>query len=153
MCVKAIGKGIFGETISTRKAPLILSAPNTVCSGSFFQISGNGLTVNHNGQLIEFGCKEALNLIKYMQTKFFRCLLDVVKTTQDIYQTKFIFTPVQDFTKYSDIDWTKSLDEIDEQLFRKYQLTSDEINFIKTKVQSQDNYFATLPKNPDINQK
>ena len=150
MCAKAIGNGKFGEQISSKDAPLILSAPETICSSTFIQI-GNFSEI-HNNETIKFGKNEALNLIKYMQTKFFRCMLDIKKITQDINRAKFEYVPVQDFTKYSDIDWSKSLDEIDDQLFKKYQLSNDEINFIKNNVQSQNNYYTTLPKNLDLNQ-
>ena len=42
--------------------------------------------------------------------------------------------PLQDFTAHSDIDWSKSVAEIDQQLYRKYDLTADEIEFIETHV-------------------
>lgn len=45
---------------------------------------------------------------------------------------------MQDFTKNSDIDWSQSVAEIDQQLYKKYQLSDDEINFIETKVQAMD---------------
>lgn len=43
-------------------------------------------------------------------------------------------SPLQDFTPSSDIDWSKSIAEIDEQLFDKYGLDEQERNFIRTKV-------------------
>ncbi|WP_329759176.1 hypothetical protein [Allisonella histaminiformans] len=46
--------------------------------------------------------------------------------------------PLQDFTAHSDIDWTKSIPEIDRQLYRKYNLTKEEIDFIETKVQAME---------------
>jgi len=42
--------------------------------------------------------------------------------------------PLQDFTSNSDIDWSKSIAEIDQQLYKKYGLNEEEINFIETKV-------------------
>lgn len=42
--------------------------------------------------------------------------------------------PLQDFTTSSDIDWSKSIAEIDRQLYAKYGLDENEINFIETKV-------------------
>lgn len=45
---------------------------------------------------------------------------------------------MQNFTSDSDIDWTKSISEIDQQLYKKYNLSDDEINFIETKVQEMD---------------
>ena len=41
---------------------------------------------------------------------------------------------MQDFTESSDIDWSKSLDEIDEQLFDKYELSNEERSFVKEKI-------------------
>ena len=46
--------------------------------------------------------------------------------------------PNQDFTPSSDIDWTKPISEIDQQLYKKYGLSDDEIKFIETKVQAMD---------------
>lgn len=42
---------------------------------------------------------------------------------------------MQNFTPESDIDWSKSIFEIDQQLYRKYGLSENEINFIESKVQ------------------
>ena len=42
--------------------------------------------------------------------------------------------PLQDFTPASDIDWSKSIHEIDLQLYKKYGLSDEEINFIETHV-------------------
>jgi len=49
---------------------------------------------------------------------------------------------LQDFTlssqSSSDIDWTKSVHEIDLQLYDKYGLSADERNFIETHVKAMD---------------
>lgn len=45
---------------------------------------------------------------------------------------KFQFVPLQDFTKKSDIDWNKTLKDIDKQLYVKYKLTNKEISFIES---------------------
>ena len=42
--------------------------------------------------------------------------------------------PLQDFTPASDIDWSKSIHEIDLQLYRKYGLDEKEIAFIESHV-------------------
>ena len=44
------------------------------------------------------------------------------------------FIPLQDFTSASDIDWSKSVPEIDQQLYAKYGLSEDEVNFIESHV-------------------
>ena len=77
---------------------------------------------------------EARIFAKYYKTKFFRTLVSVLKTTQDITPEKFKFVPLQDFTSASDIDWTRSIADIDKQLYKKYNLTDDEIDFIETNV-------------------
>lgn len=38
---------------------------------------------------------------------------------------------MQDFTPQSDIDWNKSVTEIDKQLFDKYGFTPEEIELIE----------------------
>lgn len=71
---------------------------------------------------------------KYVKTKFARAMLGVLKITQDCPAPKWKYVPLQDFTAHSDIDWSKSVAEIDRQLYRKYDLTADEIEFIETHV-------------------
>lgn len=45
---------------------------------------------------------------------------------------------MQNFTFSSDIDWSKSIKQIDEQLYKKYGLTDKEIAFIEEKVQAME---------------
>jgi len=42
--------------------------------------------------------------------------------------------PLQDFTSNSDIDWSVSIKAIDQQLYKKYNLSDEEIAFIETNV-------------------
>ena len=46
--------------------------------------------------------------------------------------------PLQDFTANSDIDWSKSVHERDEQLYQKYGLSENEVNFIETNVKEME---------------
>ena len=71
------------------------------------------------------------NFIKYTQTRFFAYLV-----LQEPNKTSSIgyVIPNQDFTTNSDIDWSKSIAEIDQQLYRKYKLDQNEIDFIEEKV-------------------
>ncbi|MEY4459000.1 MAG: hypothetical protein RIT38_205 [Bacteroidota bacterium] len=82
--------------------------------------------------------KSAFNALKYVKTKFARTLLAVLKITQDNTKEKWTHVPLQDFTDNSDIDWTKSIPEIDQQLYKKYSFNSKEISFIEEKIQSMD---------------
>ena len=76
----------------------------------------------------------AENALKYIKSKFMRTLVSILKTTQDITPDKWKYVPLQDFTPSSDIDWSKSIHEIDLQLYRKYGLSVEEIEFIETHV-------------------
>ena len=60
------------------------------------------------------------------------------KVTQDNKKAVWEFVPLQDFTENSDIDWSKSIPEIDRQLYAKYKLSSDEIEFIESHVQEMN---------------
>ena len=75
--------------------------------------------------------KEAESCLKYIKTKFVRSMLGVLKVTQDNNKDVWKYVPLQDFSKNSKIDWTKSISEIDQQLYAKYKLTKDEIDFIE----------------------
>ena len=78
--------------------------------------------------------QEAKNLALYMKTKFFRALLGVKKVTQHCPPAVWKLIPLQDFTPNSDIDWSKSISEIDQQLYKKYKLNKSEIDFIESHV-------------------
>ena len=78
--------------------------------------------------------EEAENCMKYIKTKFARAMLGTLKITQHNIQETWLNVPLQDFTTNSDIDWSKSVSEIDKQLYKKYGLSKDEIEFIESKV-------------------
>ena len=100
-----------------------LGKPNSVCTDSLFPI-GNFKTE-----------KEALNLQKYMNTKFLRFMISILKASQNVCQNVYQFVPLQDFTNKSDIDWSKSLADIDKQLFDKYGLSDEERKYINEKIE------------------
>ena len=77
-------------------------------------------------------------MILYIKTKFFRALLGVKKVTQHCPPSVWSMIPLQDFTSTSDIDWSKSIAEIDRQLYKKYGLIPDEIKFIETHVKEME---------------
>ena len=74
---------------------------------------------------------DADNFIKYTHTRFFAYM--VLNEPNRSFSFGFT-TPLQDFTASSDIDWSKSILEIDQQLYKKYGLSQEEINFIETRV-------------------
>ena len=92
--------------------------------------------------LIPIGCfdteAEALNLQKYIKTKFLRYIVGILKVSQNVSQNVYQFVPLQDFTEKSDIDWSKSVAEIDQQLYKKYNLSEEEIAFIESMIKPMD---------------
>lgn len=76
----------------------------------------------------------AESLLKYIKTKFARALLGLLKITQDNSPETWKYVPLQDFSPSSDINWSKSIAEIDQQLYKKYDLSEDEIAFIESHV-------------------
>lgn len=72
--------------------------------------------------------KIAENVAKYMQTRFFRFMMSLIKNTQNISRGVFAFVPIQDFNE----DWT------DEKLFAKYGITESEIEFIDTLIRPME---------------
>ena len=119
---KANGSGVLGEILSTPLIgnPLEGSTDTFISIGSF--------TTN----------EEVKAAIKYIKSKFARVMLGILKITQDNPKSVWAKIPLQDFTSNSDIDWTKSIHEIDEQLYRKYNLSEEEIEFIETKVKEMN---------------
>ncbi len=81
---------------------------------------------------------EADNLHKYILSKFCRLLLGSLKATQRNNSSTWANVPLQDFTANSDIDWSKSIPEIDQQLYAKYNLTEEEISFIESMIKPME---------------
>lgn len=112
------GSGAIGEVLSTP----ILGEPILGYTRTFLGIGA-------------FDSKEeAENALKYVKTKFARTMLGILKITQDNPIETWRLVPLQDFTKNSDIDWSKSVSEIDKQLYKKYGLSLEEIAFIEKNV-------------------
>ncbi len=82
--------------------------------------------------------EEAEACLKYIKTKFARAMLGTLKITQHNIQETWLNVPLQDFSASSDIDWNKSIPEIDKQLYSKYKLSAEEINFIEKNVRTMD---------------
>ena len=114
----ANGTGKLGEVLST---PLVCG-PNVGFTFSFISFGA------YKNQL------HAEFLLKYIKSKFCRTLLGVLKVTQHNLPNTWQKIPIQDFTENSDIDWSKSIPEIDKQLYAKYGLTQEESGFIESMI-------------------
>ena len=119
---KASGTGVFGEQISQ---PIILN-PDVGSTETFMTI-GSFDTQN-----------EAANCSRYLSCKFSRAMLGILKTTQDITPDKWTYVPLESFSNDSDINWSKPIANIDRQLYAKYSLSIEEIEFIETHVQEMN---------------
>lgn len=119
---KSNGSGAIGEVLTTPLIgePLIGGTQTFITIGSFKTI------------------KEARAVMKYIKTKFARAMLGMLKVTQDNKKRTWLNVPMQNFANSSDIDWSKSIHEIDQQLYKKYRLNEKEINFIESMVKEMD---------------
>ena len=90
--------------------------PNEACTETYLVIN-----TFPNRQLAE-------NLITYVKSKTFRFLLLQALTSIHITKDKFCYVPMQDFTK----PWT------DEELYAKYNLTQEEIDFIESMIKPME---------------
>lgn len=105
---RIIGRGVVGDT-------------RTLCTETFLAIAPFATET------------EATNAVTYSRTRFFRFMVGIRKLknmTRDTYK----FVPQQDFTSGSDIDWSRTVAEIDAQLYAKYDLSAEEIAFIESMI-------------------
>lgn len=119
---EANSSGRFGEVLTM---PAI-GAPNEGATDTFINI---GMLETRD---------EANAIVRYIQTKFMRALLGIKKATQHTPRSVWDTIPIQDFTPQSDINWSKSIPEIDRQLYKKYGLSQEEIDFIETNVKEME---------------
>lgn len=103
----------------------VVAPKNSVCSQSFLFAAFDT-------------AEQANNFLKYLYTKFFRILVSAAKISQSAPNRVYKFVPLQDFTNKSDIDWSKPIPEIDRQLYKKYNLTDEEIAFIESKIKPME---------------
>lgn len=115
---KSNGSGHFGESLSSPFVAAPFHAQNTtfLSIGKFDSIF------------------EAEACLKYIKTKFVRCMLGILKVTQDNPKSVWAKVPLQKFTQQSDINWDLSIPELDAALYQKYNLTQNEIEFIESNV-------------------
>lgn len=116
------GSGAFGEALSSP----IIGEPSDSATPTFISLGAFETE------------EEANNALKYIKTKLVRCLLGILKITQHNPKSNWEYIPLQDFSEKSKIDWSKSISEIDMQLYKKYGLNKEEIAFIEEKVQPMD---------------
>ena len=93
-----------------------IGKPNEICTETYLVV-----TTTDNNEV-------CANVISYMKTKFFRFLVLQKKNTQNAARNVYTFAPIQDFTR----PWT------DEELYKKYNLTDEEIQFIESMIKPME---------------
>lgn len=109
---EAVGSG----NMETDELKPILGAPKSACTETYIM---NGPYKNEI---------EATNAISYIKTKFFHFMLGLKKNTQHTTKAVYQFVPMQDFSK----PWT------DEELYKKYNLSQEEIDFIESMIKTME---------------
>ena len=101
----------IGTELNDDNQNSIVGEPNTICTETYLVV---GAELGLDGI-------KANNLSQYLRTKFARYLLSLAKISQHGTAKTYRFVPIQDFSK----SWT------DEDLYSKYGLTQEEIDFIE----------------------
>lgn len=91
--------------------------PGSVCSQTF-------LVIGYDPKKHNFSEVQCNNIIKYIQTKFFRYLVSIKKKTQNGPRGVYQFVPLQDFNN----------EITDEMLYKKYNLSLDEQELIESSI-------------------
>lgn len=118
----------IGTELNDDNFNTIIGEPGTICTETYIVI-GADLNLDEGS---------AQNLSEYLKTKFSRLLHGIAKSSHDAARTTYKFIPLQNFSNDSDIDWSKSISEIDQQLYRKYKLSEEEIMFIEENVKEME---------------
>lgn len=111
---------LFGSyaytTTSTVPPKVIIGKPDEICTETFLRIG------------IFDSLIEAMNCLSYIKSKFFRALLFYNRIQKNLSRATFAFIPLQDFSK----PWT------DEELYKKYNLNQEEIDFIESMIKPME---------------
>lgn len=114
----------IGTELNDDNQNTFIGEPNSVCTETFL-VAGAELNLNKY---------ECIALSKYLRSKFARFLHSLAKTSHHATAKTYQFVPLQDFSDESDIDWSKSIAEIDQQLYAKYKFSKDEIDYVESKI-------------------
>lgn len=114
----------IGTELSDDNLNTFIGEPGTVCTETYIVIGAD----------LELNKSSAQNLSKYFETKFARFMHSISKVSQHGTSKTYKLVPIQNFTNKSDIDWSKSISEIDQQLYSKYNLAENEKKFIEDHV-------------------
>lgn len=114
----------IGTELNDDNLNTFIGEPGTICTESYMVLGAD----------LKLDKQAAINLTRYCSTKFVRFMHSLAKASQDATAKTYKFVPLQDFTSNSDIDWSQSIPEIDQQLYKKYKLSEDEIAFVESMI-------------------
>ena len=114
----------IGTELNDDNLNAFVGEPKTICTETYIVM----------GATLSLDLITSTNLVKYFFTKFARFMHSLPKVSQHGTSKTYKFVPLQNFTAKSDIDWSKSTVEIDKQLYAKYKLTPEEIDFIESMI-------------------
>lgn len=99
-----------------------LAKPYEICTETFVQVYPfSSVTERDNCNI-------------YMSTKFFRIMVSIKKQDQGAGREVYSNVPLQNFSSTSDIDWSKPVSDVDFQLYQKYGLDNEDIQFIEDNI-------------------
>lgn len=114
----------IGTELNDDNLNSFVGEPNSICTEAYIAVGAGKINDKSS----------AINVSRYLMTKFARFLHRQAKASQDASSKTYKFIPIENFTSESDIDWSKSINEIDEQLFDKYGLSIEEREHIKSSI-------------------
>ena len=118
--------GKLGEEAARIISKPVIGKPFEICTDTFLVVGAFDSEA------------EAQACLKYVKSKFARCLLGILKATQVNTRSTWSKVPLQDFTSAGEIDWSLPIKEIDARLYSKYNLSEAEIKFIEEKVRAME---------------
>lgn len=114
----------IGTELNDDNQNCFIGEPNSICTETFLTI---GADLSLDGD-------SAQNVCNYLQSKFARFLLSLLKISQHGTKETYRFVPVENFNSDSDIDWSLPTEKIDEALFVKYGLSEAEKQYIRSAI-------------------
>lgn len=114
----------IGTELSDDNLNTVIADKNSICTETYLVIGAD----------LNLDRASAENLSQYLKSKFVRYLHSLAKSSQHGTRTTYRFVPLQNFTEASEINWKLPINLIDQQLYEKYSLSNDEIEYIEGKI-------------------
>lgn len=110
-----IGTSLTDDNLNT-----IIAEPGTVCAETYLTIGAN----------CEYNKEACERLVRYLNTKFCRYLISLAKANQNGTRKTYDLVPLPDFRRTDIVDWNRSIEDIDTQLFSLFEFTDEEARYV-----------------------